>query len=422
MLPEAELFYRFSTALGLGFLVGLQREHAHEGEQKKLLFGGVRTFPLLSLLACAAAYLAAEADSPWLLAVPLGLAGALIVAVYVVSAWRGEVGMTTEVAALLMLVIGVLCARGSLGLAVALGVTTMALLSLKMELHRLAGRVTRDDVLATLKFGIITAIVLPVLPDRTWGGPPFDVLNPRQIWLMVVLISGISFLGYLAIKMVGARQGIGLTGFLGGLVSSTAVTLSFAQRSRRRGNLARAFAVAVTIAWTMMFVRILVEVAVVNRPLLDRLWPPMVAAGAAGLAASLVLYLAQRSKDEEEMSLANPFELGPAVKFGLLYGLILLFSRAAREWLGDGGVYLSSVLAGLTDVDAITLSMAELAKPGGSVEPGLAARAVTLAAMSNTLVKGGIVLATGGVELKRALLPGFLLILAAGLATAFLPR
>ena len=419
-MTEVELFSRFATALGLGLLIGLQRERAHDGEHEEVLFAGVRTFPLLALLACAATYTAEVVGSPWLLLVVVALTGGLVLAVYVVTAWRGEVGMTTEVAALMTLVVGVLCAQGELGLAVALGVTTMALLSLKMEFHRLARWVTREDVLAVIKFGIITAIILPVLPNRTYGEPPFDVLNPYKIWLMVVLISAIGFLGYLAIKLVGPRHGIGLTGFLGGLVSSTAVTLSFAQRSREQSDLARAFAVAITVAWTTMFARVLVEVAVVNRGLLDRLWLPMLAAGGAGLASALVLYFKQRSVDEEVTEFANPFELGPALQFGLLYGVILLVSSAAQTWFGDGGVYVSSILAGLTDVDAITLSMAELSQPGGSVEPALAARAVTLAAMSNTVVKGGIVLSVGGAELKRALLPGFLLILAAGLVTAFL--
>ncbi len=419
-MTEAEILYRFATAVGLGFLIGLQREHAHENEPNAMLFGGVRTFPLLALLGCAAAFLGTEAGSPPLLILMLALAGGLVLAVYAISVWRGHAGMTTEVAALLTLVVGVLAAYGFLGVAVGLGITTMAFLSLKMELHRLAGKITREDVIATLKFGVITAIILPVLPNRTYGPTPFDVLSPYKVWLMVVLISGIGFLGYLAIKVVGARRGIGLTGFLGGLVSSTAVTLSFSQRSREQAALAQPFAVAVIVAWTTMFARVLVEVAVVNRALLAEVWLPMVAAGVGGLVSAFVLYLRQPAKEEETMDFSNPFELGPALKFGFLYAVILVVSRAAQMWFGDGGVYVSSVLAGLTDVDAITLSMAELAQPGGGVEPVVAARAVTLAAMSNTVVKGGIVLSTAGAELKRAMLPGFLLILTAGLAAAFL--
>ena len=420
-MTQVDILYRFAIALAIGLLIGLQRERAHhENGEERELFAGVRTFPLLALLGCAAAFLAAETGSIWPLIVSLLLAGGLIVAVYAITAWRGRVGMTSEVAALLTVVVGALCYYGQFVSVLALGVAMMALLALRVEFHRLAGKITREDVFATLKFGIITAVILPVVPNRSLGQPPFDVLNPYKIWLMVVLISGISFIGYLLIKIVGTKRGIGITGFLGGLVSSTAVTLSFSQRSQKSGPLARAFAVAVTVAWTTMFARVIVEVAVVNRGLLGQVWMPMAAAAVAGLAYAAMLFFRQSSTDEEGMDFSNPFELRPALTFGALYAVILLLSRVAQTQFGDGGVYVSSVLAGLTDVDAITLSMAELSQPGGDVEVVVASRAVTLAAMSNTVVKAGIVLSTGSSGLKKAMLPGFLLILGAGLAASFL--
>ena len=220
--------------------------------------------------------------------------------------------------------------------------------------------------------------------------------------------------------MVGPRQGIGLTGLLGGLVSSTAVTLSFAQRSQDEAELARPFALAITVAWTMMFARVLVEVAALNTRLLRVLWVPMAAAGAVGLAYCVYLYFAQRTDQEGKVGLSNPFELGPAVKFGLIYAAILLFSNAAQTYLGSTGVYISSVVAGLTDVDAITLSMAELSRATGGVDLSTAARSIVLAAMSNTAVKGGIVLTSGAPALRRALLPGFILILITAIGIAFL--
>jgi uncharacterized membrane protein (DUF4010 family) len=271
-----------------------------------------------------------------------------------------------------------------------------------------------------LKFAVITAIVLPMLPNETFGPTPFNVLNPYKIWLMVVLISGISFLGYMLIKVVGPRQGIGLTGLLGGLVSSTAVTLSFAQRSQSDEELARPFAVAIMVAWTVMFARVVIEVAAINAVLLERLWLPIVAAGSAGLVYCAYLFLSQRVDDQEELTFSNPFELRPAIKFGLLYATILLFSKAAQVGLGDTGVYISSVVSGMADVDAITLSMAELSRAGGSVEVHTASRAIVLAAMSNTIVKGGIVLATGAPALRRALFPGLLLVLATGIGVALI--
>ncbi|WP_420628692.1 MgtC/SapB family protein [Candidatus Leptofilum sp.] len=415
------LFYRFGVALFIGVLVGLQREADadDEADRSRKIFAGIRTFALLSLAGCTAAFVANELGQPWAFIGIFLLLGMLITAAYVITGTRGSVGMTTEVAAVIVVLAGALCFWDQLEIAVALGVVTTALLSFKLELHGFAARLTREDIVATLKFAIITAIILPVLPNQSFGPPPLDVLNPYKIWLMVVLISGISFLGYVLIKLVGSRQGIGLTGFLGGLVSSTAVTLSFAQRSQKEAQLAKPFALAILIAWTVMFVRVLVEVAVTNMPLLGVVWLPVAAAGLAGLAHGAYLYFAPRNAEAGGVAVSNPFELGPAITFGLLYGVILLAARAAQHYFGDTGVYLSSILSGLADVDAITLSMAELSN-SGNLELPTAARAIVLAAMSNTVVKGGIVLASGSQALRRALLPGFLLILAVGITLSFL--
>jgi uncharacterized membrane protein (DUF4010 family) len=418
-MGQTDLFYRFGVALAIGFLVGLQREYAHGGPGREI-FAGERTCALMGLVGCAAAMAADVLASPWPFVGVLLVMGALITVAYRVAASRGSVGLTTEAAVLLTIIAGALCYWGHLALAVAIGVATTVLLSLKLEMDRFVQRITREDVVATLKFAVITAIVLPVLPNRTFGLPPLDVLNPHKIWLMVVFISGISFLGYVLVKLVGPRHGIGLTGLLGGLVSSTAVTLSFAQRSQRETELARPFALAITVAWTVMFSRVVVEVAALNVALLRVLWVPMAAAAAAGLAYGVYLYFSQRTDEEGEVVVSNPFELGPAVKFGLLYAVILLVSKAAQMYLGNTGVYLSSVLAGLADVDAITLSMAELSRAGGGVDLITAQRAIVLAAMSNTAVKGGIVVTGGTPALRRALLPGFALMLVTGISAAFL--
>lgn len=419
MAPTA-LFYRFGAALAIGVLIGLQREYAYGGPDEEL-FAGVRTFALIALLGASGALIADELASPWgFVGVVLPLGGLIIVA-YFVSAWQhGGAGMTTEMATLLALTAGALCYWGYLALAAAVGVATTALLSLKPEMHAFAQRITREDIYATLQFAVITVIVLPVLPNRDFGPPPLDVLNPYEIWLMVVLISGISFLGYVMIKLVGPHRGISLTGLLGGIVSSTPVTLSFAQRSQEEESLGGSFALAIIVAWSMTFVRVLVEVATLNRALLGVLWPPLVAASAVGLAYGLYLYLSQRPPEEaEEVAFSNPFELGAALKFGLLFAVVLLVSKAASLYAGDVGVYLSSFIAGLPDADAVTLSMAQLSglERGLSLRTG--ARAIVIGAMANTLAKGGIVVVTGSVQLRRAILPGVLLILAAGIGVAF---
>ena len=419
-MPQHTLFYRFGVALFIGLLVGLQREYSYDEEDKpeRKTFAGVRTFSLMGLAGCTAAFLADLFQSNWVFVGIFIVVGGMVAISYFVSANQGSLGITTEIAAMLVVMIGALAFWDEMAAAVALGVVTTALLSLKVELHRFVERISREDVLATLKFAIITAIVLPVLPNQSFWPAPFDVLNPYKIWLMVVLISAISFFGYVLVKIVGARRGVGITGLLGGLVSSTAVTLSFSQRSQNNEQMAKPFALAITIAWTIMFVRILIVVGALSLPLLRVVWLPIAAAGFAGMAYGVYLYFAPRVEDdEEEVNVTNPFELGPAITFGLLYGVILLISRAAQLYFGDTGVYLSSILSGLADVDAITLSMTELTRQG-TLTYETAARAITFAAMSNTVVKGSIVLTGGSQSLRRAFFPGFLLILITGITVA----
>jgi uncharacterized membrane protein (DUF4010 family) len=246
------------------------------------------------------------------------------------------------------------------------------------------------------------------------------VLKPYNVWLMVVLISGISFAGYVLIKIAGPRQGIGLTGLLGGLASSTAVTLSLTERSSQRTQLGRPLALAIMMAWTVMFGRMLVEVGVVDRSLLAQLWLPATASALVGLLYCAYLYLAQRPEDKEQLVFSNPFELGTALKFGAIYATVLLVSRIAQMYLGEAGIYLSSVAGGLADVDAIALSVARLHAAAGGPSTETAAQAIMLAAASNTAAKGAIVLAGGSPALRKALWPGFLLMLATGLGVAFL--
>lgn len=417
-MNQTDLFIRFGAAIGIGFVIGLQREFA-KGGKKKVLTAGERTFALLSLIGCLGAMLSDELESPLAFLAVILIVGFYVAISYYVGATEGRIGMTSETAMVVAVLIGALCYHGYLALSVAIGIATTTLLSLKVETDRLVLALTRDDINAALELAVISAIVLPVLPNESFFAPPFDVLNPFKIWLMVVFISGISFLGYIAIKLVGPKQGIGITGFLGGLVSSTAVTLSFSQRSKRDINLAKPFALAITIAWTVMFTRILVEVGVIHTELLKVVWIPIVAAGGSGLLYCIYLFFSQRASETGDVEFSNPFDLSAAIKFGLLYGLVLLVSRAAQMYFGDTGLFLSSILSGLADVDAITLSVSEMSKSGG-LELHTASRAIVMAAMSNTIVKGGVAIAGGSVALRKALLPGILAIIVVGTSVAFI--
>lgn len=408
-----DYFYRFAVALGIGILIGIQRESAYDEPEGKL-FAGVRTFALISLTGYVAALTADQLASALPFVGVLVVFGVLLALSYHKDVHAGKPGMTTEMATVITFMIGAVCYWDLILLAAALGVTVTALLSLKPQFRTLAHAVTRDDIYATLKFAVVSIIVLPILPNRNFGPSPFDVFNPYKIWLMVVFISGISFLGYVMIKVVGAQRGIGLTGLLGGIASSTAVTLSFSQRSRESPQLARPFSLAIIVAWTVMFVRLLIVVLALNQALAYRLLLPASITLFAGLVYCVYLYFVQPSHEKEDMTFANPFELRPALKFGAIYAVILLVSTAARVYFGNTGIYVSSFVSGLVGVDAIALSMADLARAPTNLDLTVAARAVMIAALSNTLFKGGFALMSGAPALRRALWPGMALMVAAG--------
>lgn len=407
-----ELWQRFALAALIGLLIGLEREHSQQ-ESETTHFAGIRTFPMITLLGCTTALLAEE-NQIWLFAV--GMAGmvGLILTVYAFSAQHGDLGVTTEIVALLAYLIGGLVYWNEIWLAVALGVIVTVLLALRPFLHNLVARIDREDIYATLKFVVVSAVILPLLPDEAYG--PWGVLNPFQIWLIVVFVSAVSFTGYVAIKLLGPRRGIGLTGFLGGLVSSTAVTLGFSQRSRETPPLARHLALGIVIASTTMYPIIVLQVLAFNQEFARRLWLPMGLLAAIGLGGSALLWRAARSRELETTNFANPFRLLPAIQFGFLFTVVLVVTKAAQESLGDTGVYLASFLAGLTGMDAITLSMAQLA--GEEVSLHVAAQSLLLAAAANTLVKGGLTAFLGAAPLRKFTLPTLGLLAAVSLALA----
>jgi uncharacterized membrane protein (DUF4010 family) len=222
---------------------------------------------------------------------------------------------------------------------------------------------------------------------------------------MVIFISGINFLGYILVKVVGPKKGLGISGLLGGLASSTATTMSFSERSKSQTGMEKPFAVAIIVAWIIMFFRVIIEVAVVNNQLLFGVWPALAAMGLAGLIYAVYLYFSQTAVDEEELALSNPFELGTAIKFGLIFALALLGTNAAELYIGEKAIYLTSVIAGLADVDAITLSISDLTRIGGSISLETGKYAIILATISNTLAKGALVFSIGSKSLRRYIWP-----------------
>lgn len=418
-----DLFYRFGVALAIGLLIGLERQFKKSDDSQQFLFGGIRTFPLLALTGCAAAMLGDLTNSPWGFIWPIAIAGAFLVVAYFGTVKNGVLGMTTEVAALITMIIGFLCYYGQLELAAALGIVTLMLLSLKVEMHKLSKTLTQDEIVSLAKFGLMTAIVLPILPDEPTLPPPFDVLVLRNIWWMVILVTAIGMVGYFLKKLVGNQKAIVLTGFLGGLVSSTAVTLSFSAQSKDRPDLSKLFATAIIVAWVTMFIRVIVEVAVVNPSLVAEMWIPMMAAAVVG--GLYCWYLTKKDKESHEsvnvdIAVEKPFSLKKSLTFGALYAAVIVIANVAQIHFGEGGIYLSAIAAGFTDVDAITLSMAEMSHESSrTVEPHVAIKAITLAAVSNTVVKASIVMTTAHKLLKKEILPGVILIILAAIGAAF---
>lgn len=415
-ITQSQLFLRFAVSLGTGFLIGLQREYAHGGGKRNIT-AGERTFSLVSLGGALAAMLAEKLNSPWILVGALGLVGGYSAIGYAIEGWRQErVGITSEVAVVIAFLIGPLCYWGELGLAVAIGIATTVMLSLKIPTDKFVRTLTQHDITAALQLAVISAIVLPILPNQSFLPPPLDVFNPFRIWLMVVFISAVSFLGYVLIKIVGPHRGIGLTGLMGGIVSSTAVTMSFAARSKDTPQHSRRIGQAIMLSWVVMLVRMLVEVSVLSLRLLDTIWMPVVMIGIVGVIYSVYLYYYDRDMQFVDVEFNNPFSLVTALKFGLLYALVLVISSTAQYFFGQTGIILSSILSGMVNVSAITLSLAQLATSGG-ITLASASHALVYVIMANTVTKGVISYTSGSVELRRAIIPGALLTLLVCVAT-----
>jgi uncharacterized membrane protein (DUF4010 family) len=426
-VEDHEPFVSIALALGVGLLIGLQRQQSASHEGKTGLLGGSRTFPLFAL-AGALSMLAARQVGTWVVGLAFaGLSIPLIIAYADDVRKDRDRGLTTEAAFVLTFLLGALATSDGvivphsrkLILVSACGVVVTALLSLKAPLHRWAEKISQEDIFATVKFLVLAVIVLPFLPDQGYG--PYGALNPFDIGLMIVFIAGISFIGYAVVRVLGPGRGLVLTGLLGGLVSSTAVTLSVSHRARREPAVAAACAVAAVLATTVMLARVVIEIAAVNRALLGPALIPLGAMAAAAVLSSFLLYrhAVMAARQEEEVKLQNPFELGPAFKFGLLFTAILLGVKAVEANLGARGLYAAAVVAGLADVDAITLSMAKLAREGMATE--VAITGILLGIASNTVVKGALAVSLGGWAYGRKVLAALAATLIAGaLGAAYL--
>ena len=408
----------FAVAILLGALVGIEREKRKE-EKDKGGIAGLRTFTLLALLGAAAGFLARSLSSPWIVAAALLIVGAFVVAGYFVAARAKPeaTGLTTEVAAVVVFLLGAMVMLGFAELAVGLGVLTAAVLAYKRPLHSIVDKLGWDDVYAGLRLLIATFIALPLLPNEPID--PWGALNPYTLWLLVILISSLSLIGYVLTRLLGPARGTALTGLAGGLVSSTAVTLSFAREGCDRPKKAAALTCGILLAWSVMFARVIVLVAAVNRPLLPHVLAPflVMALVVAAFAAYLYYHGGGGAAGKKGVNVQNPFSLTAAAKFAALFAVVLLAVKIVREHFPPSGLYAVAGIAGLTDVDAITLSMSEFAKSG---EAQVAVIAIVIAALSNTIVKCVMAFVLAGAKFGKPLLVATIVTLLAGLGTAFM--
>lgn len=402
LLESGDLFtilQGLGAVIFIGLLIGLEREHSRSKDQK--IFAGIRTFPLIGILGFLTA-LTSSLTSEWVyVAVMFGFSGLLITA-YLTAARDGRLGGTSEVSALLVFILGTMVYYGYILLPAIIAIVITMFLSLKIQLHTFVGKISGEDIFATLKLAIISIIILPLLPDRTFG--PLDVLNPRLIWYMVIFISGISFVGYFFIKLLGKDRGIILTGLLGGLVSSTAVAFSLSKKSVLQPLLSYNYAIGIVLASTMMFIRVFIIVLVLNSALVSNLWIPLLIFTIAGYIISRIMYKKESKNDLTDIEISNPFELKSAFLFGLLFAAVIFGAKAAQVYLGDQGIYAASALAGLTSVDAIVLSISKLSKD--NLVFLVAEKAIIIALISNTIVKILITVLWGSAELKKAVIKG----------------
>lgn len=394
----------FAIAILIGALIGVEREKRRETETT---IGGIRTFILLAMLGAAGGYLSDQFDTVWPLLAVVAIGGLTVVAGFLIDVEerKGRIGLITELAAIVVTVLAGLATLGQPALAVSLGIVVAALLAYKQPLHGLIDKIGWDDLFAGLRLLIASFIILPLLPDYTVD--PWDALNPRQLWLLVVMISGLSMIGYVATRWLGPGRGTVITGLTGGLVSSTAATLAFSRQSKGGDDAksAEMLAVGTLIAWAVMFGRVMVIAFAVYPTLLRDLVVPMTAMGLACLAGAGVLLWRRRAdvarSKPGEIAVSTPFTLTQATKFGLLYAAILLVVKIVGDLDLEGGLYVVAALAGLTDVDAITLSMAQHAR-GGDVL--VATVAIVIASLANTAVKAGMAAGIGSPGYRRIIL------------------
>lgn len=395
--------------LGIGLIMGLEREYSsiekgkRVGEIRNELFAGVRTFPLVALMGYLSILLGAHLSLPWLFPITLIVVAAFSVAAYYLSNLKKDEGSTTQFALLTAFLLSGVVFHQEYLLAAFLGLLVTALLAFKVSMHRAVTQLSRRDILSILLFAVITALILPLLPNIDIG--PYGAFNPFRIWMIVTIFISLNFVGYFLHKFIGSKYSILTTGVLGGFISSTATTWYFSRLGGKSETGGMTYVGAILLASSIMFPRLLIWLFVLNTELLSALWIPIMVFGILGFFIGF--YYSKKSFGKEtfsERTIVNPINIKDAVVFVGLYVMILLLVGFAEENLGNQGVYFAAGLSGLTTIDAITISMANYVDTIGL---SVASVAILLAAFSNTLLKYVLCLIFGNNNMRKYASIGF---------------
>lgn len=419
---DFNVFYRLAAAIGIGLIIGLQREHTYY-DQSGRHPAGVRTFTLVGLAGAMAALLSDQMGGVAPFVTGFVVVGMLLMAMHVSFAighrmhedstgghLPGGDGITTSIAVVIVYLLGGICWYGRLLESCVIVVVILWVLSAKEQLHTFAQKLSKEDILATVKFAVISALILPFLPNQAYGPAGLEVLNPHTIWLFVVFISGIGFVGYVLIKLVGPGKGIWLTGLLGGLASSTALTLNLAGRSRENEDYASDFTLGIVLSWAVMYVRLYLICIFLSGALAKPLALPLLLPVVPALGYALYLKVKEfRNHQQKSADFTNPFKLLPAIKFGVIFTCVMFVANAARVYLGSGALLACSFLGGAAEMDAVAFSVIDM-----NLKSGLAVRELVLAllfaSLANTITKGGLVFFLGAKSMRRPILPAVVLI------------
>ncbi|ALK09197.1 MgtC/SapB family protein [Blastochloris viridis] len=414
-MEPTELFQRLALALGIGLLVGVERGWRQREDAPGQRTAGLRTFTLIGLLGGIEGAIAATlpAGGGGLL---LGLSFLTLGAVLGVFQFResvheGSFSVTSVISGLVTFALGSYALLGDRHLAAAGGVATAAILAAREPLHAFIARVTWPELRSAILLLGMSFIALPLVPDRTIGIGGFEGLNLRELWLVVIVLAAVAFGGYVAVKVLGARRGVLVAAAAGGLVSSTAVTLTNARRAASGEGEPWLLAGATLIAGTVSLLRTLVLLAVLSGAAMKAA-PPLLAAAGAALVCGLVFARRSAGSGDGAPALSNPFALGPVLSYAAALAVVVVISRAASSWLGPGATLAVAGIAGLADLDAATFAMAKLAQDDGTA--ALAALGVVVAAGSNTLAKAVMGSVLGGRRFAGPLLAGSAVMFAAG--------